>query len=66
MSTRLGGKLVFLVNLEPRTPNTRVKPAWQLAAARDLLDAVDLELKDGAFNVEVPPGDVRVIHCPAN
>ena len=61
--TRQGGSLVFLLNVEPQTARTQVRPNWPIQTARDLLGAADLPVQDGAFSVEIPFGQVGVIHC---
>jgi len=58
-----GGSLVFLLNVEDKTANTRVKPRWGITAANDLLKDEELSLTGGAFDVEMQFGEVRVIHC---
>jgi hypothetical protein len=55
--------LVFLLNVEPQTARTVVRPDWPIQTARDLLGATDLPVQDGAFSVEIPFGQVGVIHC---
>ena len=61
--SNLGGSLVFLLNVERRTAHTSVAPRWPIESARDLLNERDLALHDGAFEVEMAFGAVRVIHC---
>ena len=58
-----GGSLVFLLNVEDKTAKTTVKPRWGVAAANDLLESKELSLNDGAFQLEMPFGEVHVIHC---
>ena len=61
--SKQGGSLVFLLNVENRSAKTRVKPRWGISAADDLLQDRELRLEDGAFEVEMACGEVRVIHC---
>ena len=61
--SRMGGSLVFLLNLEERTARTKVRLRWKVEAARDLLAGRPLALENGAFEVEIPFGEVSVIHC---
>ncbi len=61
--SRLGGSLVFLINLEHDIAKTSVKPRWRFESARDLLGNQDLTLKDRGFQVEIPFGEVCIVHC---
>ena len=61
--SRRGGSLVFLLNLEEGTARTRVRLRWKVEAARDLLAGQPLALENGSFEVEIPFGEVSVIHC---
>ena len=61
--SKQGGSLVFLLNVENRSAKTRVKPRWGISAADDLLQNRELRLENGAFEVEMAGGEVRVIHC---
>ncbi len=61
--SRRGGSLVFLLNLEERTARTRVRLRWKVGAARDLLAGQPLALENGSFEVEIPFGEVSVLHC---
>ena len=61
--SRLGGSLVFLVNLEHDRARAVVKPDWQFESARLLPSGTELGLRDGGFEVDVPFGDVCVIYC---
>ena len=58
-----GGSLIFLINVEDKTANARVKPQWGIKAARDLLEDRELSLTEGAFEIDLSFGEVRVIHC---
>ena len=62
--SRLGGSLVFLLNLEERTARTTVGLRWKADEARDLLAGRPLTLVNGAFQLELAFGEVAVIHCP--
>ena len=59
-----GGNLVFILNLEQRTARARVSPVWGLTEALDAETGRKISVADGAFRVEVPFGDVSIIHCP--
>ncbi len=61
--SKQGGSLVFLLNLEDSTANAQVKPRWGIKAARDLLQEQELDLSDGAFQLEMSSGEVCVVHC---
>ena len=61
--SRQGGSLVFLINVEDRIAKTTVKPRWGITTAHDLLNDQALALADGAFEVELAYGEVRVVHC---
>ena len=61
--SKQGGSLVFLLNVEDKTAVTTVKPRWGVASAVDVLEDEEIALEDGAFQVEVPFGEVRVVHC---
>lgn len=54
---------MFLLNLEERTARTKVGLRWEAEAARDLLAGQSLALENGSFEVEIPFGEVSVIHC---
>lgn len=59
-----GGRLLFLFNLERADADVFFSPRWNAAAARDILNDVDL-CKDGRFfYTAVPQWGVRVIHLP--
>ncbi len=62
--SRLGGSLVFLLNLEERTARTTVGLLWKADEARDLLAGRPLTLVNGAFQLKLAFGEVAVIHCP--
>jgi hypothetical protein len=57
------GALIFLLNVERRRASVSVRPSWSFCEARDLLYDRNLDVKDGAFNLDVPFGQVKVIHC---
>ena len=60
--SRMGGTLLFAMNLAVTTARTRVRPAWEFSGATDLLNGEsELRVQDGGFDLEVPFGDVRVI-----
>lgn len=61
--SKQGGSLVFLLNVENKTAQAKVKPRWGVTTAEDLLEEKSLPLTDGAFQVEMTFGEVRVIHC---
>ena len=61
--SKLGGSLIFLLNLERRTARSSVKPLWEIQSARDLLTRSEMRLNDGVFELEMEFGEVRVIHC---
>ena len=61
--SRLGGSLVFLVNVEDRVAAVRVEPRWGISGGWDLLQGVGLEVADGAFAVELGFGEVKVVYC---
>jgi hypothetical protein len=58
-----GGSLVFLLNVEDKMAKTTVKPRWGITEANDLLEGKVLSLSEGAFQLEMSFGEVRVIHC---
>jgi hypothetical protein len=62
-TSKQGGSLVFLLNLEDKIANTRIQPQWNITTANDLLQDQMLPLNDGAFELEMTFGEVRVIHC---
>ena len=61
--SRQGGSLVFLLNVEDKIARTRIKPRWGIKSADDLIEAKPLSLHEGAFEIEMSFGEVRVIHC---
>jgi len=61
--SKLGGSLIFLLNLERKTAQTTIKPLWNFTSATDLLSNRALTTSDGGFQVELPFGQVSVIHC---
>ena len=62
--SKLGGKLIFLLNLHERTAHSRVLVAPAGQQVTDLLAGQELTAKDGAFSVTLEFGQVTVIHCP--
>ena len=59
----LGGSLVFLLNVEKRVARTTVTLNWPVKEVYDLLSEQELNMKGGAFDVEMDFGEVRVFHC---
>jgi len=62
-TSKQGGSLIFLFNLEPQTARARVKVNWQVGSVTDLFEKTELELDRGSFQVELPPGSVKVLHA---
>ena len=60
-----GGDLVFVLNVEPRKARCSIKPKWSIRSATDLIHDQSLDVSHGSFDVEVPFGQVAVIHCGA-
>jgi hypothetical protein len=60
--SKLGGSLIFLLNVEPDTAEAIVKPNWSISAAVDLLEKDELEITDDGFRVKIKSGQVKVIH----
>ena len=56
------GVLMFLFNLEPRAAETGLSPKWSFSRAQDLIDEHTVPVQDGRFRVQVPPGEVKVLH----
>jgi beta-galactosidase len=59
--SRAGGRLVFLLNPEPRAAHVRLQPPWPAAAVTDLLTGDSLDAAD--LRVCVDPWEVAVLHC---
>ena len=62
-ASKLGGSLVFLLNLERRTAKTSVKPLWPFAEVTDLIHQKKTDVRDGSFAVTLGFGQVGVFHC---
>jgi beta-galactosidase len=58
---RDGGRLLFVFNLGGRTARARLEPGGGVASAREVVGGRALEVRGGAFEVEVPTGDARVV-----
>lgn len=61
--SKLGGSLIFLLNLERRTAKTTIAPGWKLTSVTDLINKQELALRNNGFQVELPFGQVGVFHC---
>ena len=63
-NSRLGGRLIFLMNLYERTAESIVTVSPTPDRAYDLLGRQELAIRDGSFSVTLTFGQVMVIHCP--
>ena len=61
--SRQGGWLAFVFNLERNRARSRLRPRGRIAGARDLLAGNDLGVEDNAFDLEIAPWEVAVVHC---
>ena len=64
-TSKLGGSLIFLFNLEPTVARARVKPNWQITKVTDLIEKKEVPTADGSFEVGIPPGMVKLFYCRA-
>ena len=62
--SRLGGRLLFVFNVERTAARSRLRPREAIVSARDLLNHTDLPVTDGAFDLEIEPWGRAVIHLP--
>lgn len=60
--SKLGGSLVFLLNLEPTPAQTTVKPNWPLGETTDLLENKTIPTTDNAFEIKIAPRSIKVLH----
>ena len=56
------GVLMFLFNVEPRAAETGLAPKWSFSKVQDLIAEQDVPVREGRFNVQVPPHAVQVLH----
>ena len=61
--SKLGGSLIFLVNIMHPLAKANIQPQWAVRSATDLLTGETIKLSDNAFEVEVTFGKVGLIHC---
>lgn len=63
--SRLGGRLVFLFNLERTAVDVRVECRWDIRRAEDLFAQRPLSLLDDAtgFALRIDPWEMAVVHC---
>ena len=61
-----GGDLLFFINVERRTAQSTIRPSWPIQSATDLIHDRTLEVRDGSFEIEIPFGNVAVVHCASN
>jgi hypothetical protein len=61
--SRLGGSLIFLLNLEPTLGRATVRPNWRVESLTDPIGNETVRLTEGAFDIEIPPGSVRILHA---
>ena len=59
----LGGRLLFLFNVESRDASVSFSPGWSVSTARDLLTGAELARDGEHFHVDVPQWGVGVVHC---
>ena len=62
--SRLGGRLLFVFNVERTPARCRLRPRQAATSAQDLLAQTDLPVADGAINLEIEPWGRAVIHLP--
>ena len=60
----LGGRLLFLFNVESRDASVSFSPGWGASTARDLLTGAELARDGEYFHIDVPQWGVAVVHCP--
>ena len=61
--SRLGGRLIFLINTEPRDATVRLRPKWRTGRVDDLLAQTEIPVNDNAFSLQVGGWEVGVVHC---
>ena len=61
--SRRGGRLLFAFNLEPQQAHVTLHPQWKTNHAHDLLAHRDVPITDGAFQINIAPWEVAIIHC---
>ena len=59
----LGGRLLFLFNVESRDASVSFSPGWSVSTACDLLSHDDLARDGEYFHIDVPQWCVAVVHC---
>ncbi len=62
--SKLGGRLLFVFNVERTAARCRLRPREIAVAAHDLITHTDLSVTDGAFDVEIEPWGRAVLHLP--
>jgi hypothetical protein len=61
--SRLGGSLVFVINLERKRARATITPLWRFNSVTDLLRDGRQVLRNGGFQVGLAFGEVGVFHC---
>ena len=56
-----GSWLIFVLNLERRTAQVKLRPRCQIEKAYDLLSGSELSIAENAFQLKVPSWEVAVI-----
>ena len=62
--SRLGGRLLFVFNVERTAARCRLCPREAAMSARDLLTHTDLPVSNGSIELEIEPWGRAVIHLP--
>ncbi|MCX6991850.1 MAG: beta-galactosidase [Kiritimatiellaeota bacterium] len=60
--SKLGGSLIFLLNLEPTAGKAEVKANWRIGGVSDLIGKKEVHVAKGIFQVKIPPGGIKVFH----
>lgn len=56
------GNLLFVLNLKSSRAKVQLQPQEEIHRAKDLFDGKELIIRDGAFEVEVSPRSLKVVH----
>ena len=60
--SRLGGSLIFLLNLGTKTAQSQIKPSWHVDHLIDLLSKKPVDRTDDGYSLDVPPRSVKVLY----
>ena len=56
------GNLLFVLNLENSLAKVQLQPQEKIHRAKDLSYNKELIIRDGAFELEIPPRSLKVVH----